>query len=116
MDRLTLVMVGSFLALALPTGGADAREMRVAALTGAAMAELSATGEDALSAGALGANAAYVQAGGAGTATPATPPADQTPASRKSSKAGRHKICVRGEWLSGSEFNPWTLSCTVVSY
>ncbi len=110
-----LSAAGCVLAIALTMGGgvAGAQELQLASLT--TQAPASARGSDRDQA-PQSADLGEAQAG-AQDATPEKAPQDAKGDRRQATaKTFKHKACVHGEWVSPTDFNPFTLSCTVVGF
>jgi len=104
---------GAFcMALVMGVGAAGAEELKMASLTTTLVA--SAQASDAVQPRAMDLGAAQASLAD-GPAMAADKPVEQAKSARKP-KAGKHKSCVHGEWVSPEDYNPFTLSCTVVGF
>ena len=114
--RLATVAGGIFtIALGVGGGGAWGKDVRIASL----MASSDALAQSSVSEQVGRAASDDL---GAGQADPglvtvtAQKPAAPVKGSHKAKAAKKHGPCVHGEWVNEEEYNPFTLSCTVLDY
>ncbi len=100
------------IALVMGAGAAGAEELKMASLTTTLVA--SAQTSDAVQPRAMDLGSA--QASQADLAALAADKPVEPAKSARKPKAGKHKSCVHGEWVSQEDYNPFTLSCTVVGF
>ncbi len=103
------------IAIVMGGGGAGAADMRLASLSAPAVAS-SRSSDEAQVGNAAADDLGSAPAGRADLqALESGKPAPDAKRGHKQS-AKKHGACVHGEWISETDFNPFTLSCTDVGF